>query len=133
MSDEDLEWIYPEESLFTAAEKLSKQSSAKLVVVTLGPDGAFAIFKGKTIIIKPAPVDGLVDTVGAGDTFMATLIASLFQSGRLNSTALEAMSENDVELLLKRASCAAALNCEQAGCNPPNLRSLDKAYPVKMG
>jgi len=133
LSDEDLEWIYPGESLFTAAEKLKHNSSAHLVVVTLGPDGAFAIFGDKTIIIKPAPVDGLVDTVGAGDTFMATLISSLFQTGRLNPAALQAMSESDVELLLKRASCAAALNCEQAGCNPPNLRALDAAYPAKMG
>ncbi|MGE4612704.1 MAG: carbohydrate kinase [Paracoccaceae bacterium] len=133
LSDEDLEWIFPDEPLFAAAEKLSRQTSAKLVVVTLGPDGAFAIFKGNTTIIKPAPVNGLVDTVGAGDTFMAALIASLFQSGRLSCTALEAMSESDVEFLLKRASCAAALNCEQAGCNPPDLRTLDKIYPVKMG
>lgn len=133
LSDEDLEWIYPNESLFTAAEKLVQKSSAKLLVVTLGPDGAFALFDNKTIIIKPAPVDGLVDTVGAGDTFMSTLIATLFQSGKLNTHALENMSEYEVELLLKRASCAAALNCEQAGCNPPNLQKLDAAYTVKMG
>lgn len=133
LSDEDLEWIYPDYSLFTAAEKLKEISSAKLVVVTLGPDGAFALFDGRTIIIKPAPVDGLVDTVGAGDTFMSTLIATLFQSGRLSADALGEMSENEVELLLKRASCAAALNCEQAGCNPPDLRKLDAAYPIKMG
>lgn len=133
LSDEDLEWIYPDESLFTAAEKLKQKSSAKLLVVTLGPDGAFALFDGKTIIIKPAPVDGLIDTVGAGDTFMSTLIATLFQSGKLNATALENMSESEIELLLKRASCAAALNCEQAGCNPPNLQELDSAYTVKMG
>ena len=133
LSDEDLEWIYPDESLYSAAEKLKKSSSAKLVVVTLGPDGAFGLFGDETIIIKPPPVDGLIDTVGAGDTFMSTLIASLFQSGKLNATALENMSNNDVELLLKRASCAAALNCEQAGCNPPNLRELDAAYAAKIG
>lgn len=133
LSDEDLEWIYPGESLFTAAKKLKQNSSANLVVVTLGPDGAFAIFGSRTVIIKSAPVDGLVDTVGAGDTFMATLISSLFQAGRLSAAALQAMSESDVELLLKRSSCAAALNCERAGCNPPKLRALDAAYPVKMG
>lgn len=132
LSDEDLAWIFPDEPLFAAAEKLSRQTSAKLVVVTLGADGAFAIFNGNRTAIKPARVNGLVDTVGAGDTFMATLIASLFQAGRLNCAALEDMPDGNVELLLKRASSAAALNCEQAGCNPPDLHTLDKAHPFNI-
>ena len=132
LSDEDLEWIVPDTPLDVAAAMMAEKSSAKLVVVTLGPDGAFALSSGQTVRIKPAPVSPLVDTVGAGDTFMATLIATLFQAGKLSADALMAMTVADVDALLKRASCAAALNCEQTGCNPPDLQTLNTAYPLKM-
>ncbi len=132
LSDEDLEWIYPDETLFEAAKRLRQKSSAKLVVVTRGADGAFALFEGRTISIKAATVDGLVDTVGAGDTFMSTLIAGLSQSGRLSGDAIATMTDIDVELLLQRASCAAALNCEAAGCNPPKPEEIDAALVAKV-
>ena len=127
LSDEDLEWIYPGQPLEEAAERLKNSSSAKLVVVTRGAEGAFALFNGQKISIDAAPVNELVDTVGAGDTFMATLIAGLSRVGGLSSEVISGMSDYDVELLLQRASCAAALNCETAGCNPPKLEKIDAA------
>ncbi len=70
LSDEDLSWFYPDENVADAANKLMKRTSAKLMVVTLGAEGAFALSNGNTVTINSAPVENLRDTVGAGDTFM---------------------------------------------------------------
>ena len=76
----------------------------------------------------PAPhVTRLVDTVGAGDTFMATLLATLAARDALSAQALEAMDADDLRYLLRRAGQAAALNCEHSGCNPPSRSDIDVA------
>lgn len=125
LSDDDLEWIYPGMNLEEAAQKMLSQSRAKLLVLTLGGDGALAFSNGEKIAVKPAKVNGMKDTVGAGDTFMATLLAGLEQSGKLNTIALGNLTESDVTSLLGRAAAAAALNCEKTGCNPPDQDTIN--------
>ena len=128
LSDEDLSWFYPDENVADAANKLMKRTSAKLMVVTLGAEGAFALSNGNTVTINSAPVENLRDTVGAGDTFMATLLAHLSRNNALKPDALANMNRDDVEDMLRWAACAAALNCEKDGCNPPTLEELEKTY-----
>ncbi len=127
LSDEDLAWLAPDEDLETAAKRLLERSSAALLVVTLGGEGALALAGGRKITIKAAPVTEMKDTVGAGDTFTATLLARLDQTGNLSSDALKSMDGTNVTALLNRAAKAAALNCEKSGCNPPDLSELDSA------
>jgi len=127
LSDEDLAWLAPGTDLHTAARQLAQRSNAPLVVVKMGADGAFALFSGEKITVRAAPVRHMKDTVGAGDTFMATLLAGLQQAGRLDRGSLEKLAVDDVTKLLKRAAAAAALNCEKSGCNPPSLQELNSA------
>ncbi len=127
LSDEDLEWLFPDENVADAASKLMKRTTAKLLVVTLGGEGAFALANGCKVTIKSAPVLNLRDTVGAGDTFMATLLAYLSRHNALKPDALADMNVEKIERLLKWAACAAALNCEKDGCNPPTLEELEGA------
>ncbi|CAK0872124.1 unnamed protein product [Prorocentrum cordatum] len=68
-----------------------------------------------------------LDTVGAGDTFSAALLAGLADSGRLDARAVGALSAADVEGLLRRAARAAALNCQREGCDPPGRAELEAA------
>lgn len=128
LSDEDLEWLVPNDDLVATAKEFAKRTSAKVIVVTLGGDGAFALVGDRVITISPAPVNGLRDTVGAGDTFMATLIATLEQKNALSVDALAAMSVTEVESLITRAAQAAALNCERDGCNPPSFDEIEVAF-----
>lgn len=124
LSDEDLAWLIPDTEPLAAARLLLAQSSAKLLVVTLGEKGAFALAGDLYISVGPAPVSGLRDTVGAGDTFTATLLARLESAGDLSAAALAGLAEKDLENLLGWAANAAALNCEQDGCAPPSLARL---------
>ena len=127
LSDEDLAWLTPDVDLETAARQLLERTNAALLVVTLGGEGAFALAGGRKITIKAAPVAEMKDTVGAGDTFTATLLARLDQTGSLSADALKSMDGTNVTALLNRAAKAAALNCEKSGCNPPDLGELDTA------
>ena len=128
LSDEDLEWLFLGENLDDAANKLMESTSAKLLVVTLGEDGAFALQNSKKINVKSAPVSNLRDTVGAGDTFMATLLAHLSREESLNSELLAKIDCESVEKLLTCATYAAAINCARDGCDPPTLEELEEAF-----
>jgi fructokinase len=127
LSDEDLNWLYPDVEITSAANMLMKRTSAKLLAVTLGSEGAFALANGHVVTVKSATVSNLRDTVGAGDTFMATLLAYLEQKYALTADALVGMDTEKIENLLNYAACAAALNCEEDGCNPPVFNALRNA------
>jgi len=124
LSDEDLEWLIPGTQIEDAARQFSARTSAKITVVTLGADGAFALIDNRKVSVPAAIVNGLRDTVGAGDTFMATLISRLDKLGCLQAEALASMDDAAIENLLHWAGCAAAMNCEKDGCNPPDLAAL---------
>ncbi|NNE88674.1 MAG: carbohydrate kinase [Silicimonas sp.] len=126
LSDEDLEWIYPDMDLATAFQTLRAATDAGLVVLTKGPDGAEAMSAQHHVQIEAPKVNDLQDTIGAGDTFMGTLLATLAAQGALNADA-GAMDRGAIATLIRRAAKAAALNCEQKGCNPPTLAELDAA------
>ena len=66
----------------------------------------------------------LIDTVGAGDTFMGTVLSDLNGAGLLTQTALSELTPVRLKDLLSRAAKAAALNCRREGCDPPSSAEL---------
>ncbi|MFA8387960.1 MAG: carbohydrate kinase [Pelagibaca sp.] len=127
LSDEDLEGLCPNMPQDAALDHVRANTSASLLVMTKGPDGAMALC-GDTRVNMPAPpVPGLVDTVGAGDTFMATLLAGLTRVQAVSPDVLMTLDAPRIDALLRRAGMAAAINCSRAGCNPPTLQELDAA------
>jgi len=127
LSDEDLEGIFPDLDEAEALARVIELTSATLVVLTRGPEGASAWLGKERVDVAAPPVPNLVDTVGAGDTFMATLVATLASSDRLSHSALATMGAEDVRSLLQRAAMAAAINCGREGCDPPTVSELDAA------
>ena len=127
LSDEDLAGLFPGLSEDDAIASVLDLTSAGLVVMTRGPEGVTAWLDGEAIHVPRAPVDQLVDTVGAGDTFMATLIAGLDRIGRLSPEAIGGLTATETRDLLRRASMAAAINCTREGCDPPTLTELETA------
>ena len=117
LSDEDLTWIYPDQSEQGALAQLVKDSGASVLVLTRGENGASLFHDGQWHDEPVAPMDELKDTVGAGDTFMATMLVWLVQNGAISQ--LAGLSLGDKLAMVRRAAQAAAINCSRQGCNPP--------------
>lgn len=124
LSDEDLAWLYPEMEMSAAFDHLISISSTGLRVLTKGADGARACSGAAEIEAPAHPVRSLVDTVGAGDTFMASMLAWLVDHDISDAHAIHALSSEELEAMVARAAKAAALNCEKQGCNPPTREDL---------
>lgn len=75
----------------------------------------------------PAPAVEVVDTVGAGDTFMGAIIdaiAGLGYDGAAARGGLRAIPEHDVRDVLTYAARAAAITVARPGADPPRRREL---------
>lgn len=117
LSDEDLAWLTPGQgSSVFAAHCIARGVS--IVVVTKGKDGAVGYCRDGEVAVVPETVD-VVDTVGAGDTFNAGLLASLKRDGLLDKAALAAIDRHSLERALALGARAAAVTVSRAGANPP--------------
>lgn len=117
ISDEDVAWIMPGFAVEDAAKRWIERG-AKIVVVTRGSDGAEAFTPRFKTTIPGLKVE-VADTVGAGDTFSAGVLAALHRAGKLTKPAIAAIGEADLRAALNFASRAAAITVSRPGANPP--------------
>jgi fructokinase len=94
----------------------------KLLVRTEGARGATAFVDGRQVFVAAPPV-AVRDTIGAGDSFMAALLARMAEEGRLEHGGLDA-SREDAARWLAFAAQAAAVTCSRAGADPPRRAEL---------
>ena len=122
-SEEDFDWLYPGTPPSEAAARWAGLGP-KLVVMTRGGAGAEAHFRGERMV-QPAPAIDVVDTVGAGDSFMAALLAAMARDGALGGSG-RAPSEAEVGRWLLFAIAASAITCTRQGAQPPTRAEVDK-------
>ena len=122
ISDEDVKWMTGKTDLTGAARKWLK-AGAKIVAITKGGEGVEAFTK-RFAISLPAVKVKLADTVGAGDTFTAGLLAALARANRLTKPHLAAIGEEALREALSFAAQAAAITCSRPGADPPWAREL---------
>jgi fructokinase len=120
-SDEDLAWLYPDTTAEHAARGLLARG-ARLVVVTLGADGAFALTADAQVRV-PAPSVEVKDTVGAGDAFQAALLDAL-ADGAATGDRFSPPSAEELTDVLTRCVTAAAITCTRIGADPPTAAEL---------
>ena len=123
-SDEDIELLYETHDLASAARAWLRRGP-KLVIITRGEKGPLAAF-GDTILERPAPEIGVVDTVGAGDTFHAGLLAWLDAKSLLTPQGIAGLSEAQISDALDFAAAAAAIVCTRRGANPPSWGEVER-------
>ncbi len=126
-SDADLAWLYPDFSYQRAAHRLIEEG-ARLVVVTLGAEGAYGVNGGFRVAVGAVPVD-VVDTIGAGDAFGAALLAWLHDHGAIRPDL--SLEEDDLKAALHFACRAAAITCGRAGADPPWRREMTADAPME--
>ncbi|MBL8589087.1 MAG: carbohydrate kinase [Methylobacteriaceae bacterium] len=122
-SDEDLARLAPGEPIDSVARGWLAAGPA-LVVVTRGAEGVAAFTRAHALRLPAAPV-AVVDTVGAGDTFQATLIAGLLRAGARRRDDVAALAPAEIERILVRAGRAAAITCGRRGADLPTAAEID--------
>jgi fructokinase len=90
-----------------------EQYGLGLAVITLGPGGGVAVEPGGNITRVPGFPTKVVDTVGAGDTFMAG-----FLDARVKL-------ELSLAASLERGAAAASIVCSRRGAQPPSSAEVD--------
>jgi len=123
VSEEDLQLLYPDrDPQRVAAGWLNER--CHLVFVTHGSQGA-SVHSRHGQWSAPAIAVKTCDTVGAGDTFQAALIAYLTRHQLDSPHALATLSREHIDSMLGLAIRAAALTCSRVGPDLPYRHELD--------
>lgn len=130
VSEEDLDVLRPGGPAAHVARELLSGDRTELVIVTRAGAGALALSDLFQVEAQAPPVD-VVDTLGAGDSFTAAMLAILDDWGILDMTpgSLGALDEDRVRALLRGAMAAAAVTCSRRGANPPTRSELPTTWP----
>jgi fructokinase len=112
ISDEDMDW------LGTTPQALLASGGPKLILITRGAEGVEAHVATGSFQV-PAQKAVVVDTVGAGDTFNAGLLAGLWREGLLSKEAIATATPDMLRPAIELGARAAAITVSRAGANPP--------------
>ncbi|MGB5598096.1 MAG: carbohydrate kinase [Thiothrix litoralis] len=133
VSDEDLAALYPgiaPESII--ADWLAV--GVKLAALTRGSEGA-SLWSQQAQVTLPTPRVNVVDTVGAGDTFQASLLDSLLDLQANTADWVAALTASTLQRIGHKAVCAAAITCSRQGADLPSAKEVELAladYPEEL-
>lgn len=126
VSDEDLNWIMPAPMSLSDKVAQLRDKGPSVVILTRGGAGASALGGGGLVSV-PSRVVTVVDTVGAGDTFNAGVLAQLSEDGFLTKDALRAIPDAELEKALAHGAHVASVTVSRSGANPPWAQELNAA------
>ena len=126
-SDEDLEHLAVPgtTALERARHLLAANPQAHLLALTLGANGAWLLHRnGVQCFAQEAQPLPVADTVGAGDSFLAGLLAHLLRQSQPAEAGsfvqcLETLSDTACQQALRPALASARLGVMEQGCVPP--------------
>lgn len=128
ISGADMEFVYPDLSRDEAFERVLSLGP-RMVITTLGSDGAMAIGKrdngSRFTATTPVVEVKVADTIGAGDTFHAAFLSWLELHGKMSRSALSALTETELHDALFFANKAASLVCSKHGAEPPTMAEME--------
>lgn len=118
VSDDDLAWLFPEQSLDDVAERWVRDGAA-LVVITRGIQGLIGFTADGAVEVPGVKVE-VADTVGAGDTVGAIIVEAMIEKG------IMALTGDLLQEVLHRAAKAASITCSRPGAQPPYKHELQR-------
>lgn len=124
MSNEDAQWLYPGYTSYEIWKKL-QNLGVKIFALTKGEEGAEIWGPDNIHCSQPNYPGKLVDTVGAGDSFMAALIYAIMVN-LINKESVDFGDINREKLAKILDFClkVAAKTVSRAGANPPSLKEI---------
>ena len=128
ISEEELVFLTGENDLEKGAQFLIDQYGLKLVLITLGPGGAYAhnrIGSGR----RPTYQVKVVDTTGAGDAFTGGFLYQLLKSGK----APDDLTPAELDEFLDFANAVGSIATTKKGAIPalPDLPAIEALRATK--
>lgn len=127
VSDEDLRWLVPNRSPEQTARTWLASGPA-IVALTRGERGSLAFCAAGEAFAAARPVR-VVDTVGAGDAFMAGLLDALWERRLLGAdrrAELRAIELDALTAALEVAALSSALTVSRAGADLPDRATVQR-------
>lgn len=125
VSDEDLHLLYPEQRPETIVENWLQQGP-QLVALTRGGNGA-SLWSQHGQVDVPGQSVKVVDTVGAGDTFQASLLDAVASLKNSRAVWSEQLNNETLFKMGYTATVAAAITCSRRGANLPTRAEIQAA------
>jgi fructokinase len=119
VSDDDIKWLYPSDSLDVVAHRWI-EVGVSCVVITRGANGLIGFTASGMKEVDGEKVD-VVDTVGAGDTVGAIVVEGIIKHS------VHGLQGQVLNALLHKAAIAAGITCSRAGAQPPRAHELVEA------
>jgi fructokinase len=119
VSDDDIAWLYPTDSLDVVAHRWIEAGVSR-VVITRGANGLIGFTSSGLEEVDGVKVD-VVDTVGAGDTVGAIVVEGIIKHS------VHGLQGQVLNALLHKAAIAAGITCSRAGAQPPRAHELVEA------
>ena len=122
MSDEDMLWLYGPVSADEGIDRLLA-AGATLAIVTLGASGALLATATERVTV-PGEIVSVIDTIGAGDSFMSAIISqiALLLDREIDARAIidgTALTAEVLTRIGKFAARCAGITVSRTGSNPP--------------
>ena len=117
VSDDDLNWLYPNEDHIEIAKRWIA-GGVSVVVITKGAEGLIGVTSDGVVTAPGVKVE-VVDTIGAGDTVGAIIAEAVKNIGLTELHGAVLMT------VLEKAAHAAAITCSRKGAQPPTARELN--------
>lgn len=134
LSEQDIDLLHPGAEPGAVARSLLSGERTELVILTRGPRGATAYAEGPqgevVTVNVPALETTVVDTVGAGDAFMAGVLAMLLETGAFgNYVGGVPKDAAGLETVLLAGIEVASISCSRPGAAAPSRSELRSDWP----
>ena len=109
ISDDEITYLTNENNFEKAINILFEKYNIKLITLTLGPDGSMCLYKNKIYYQPGYKNDNTIETTGAGDTFMASIINYCLEHD------IDNLSDENINEMLNVANAAASIITTRKG------------------
>lgn len=109
ISDDEIEFFTGEKDIEAGVLKIKEQYNIKLICATLGKNGSAAYYGDKVVKCKPFLQENTIETTGAGDTFMGSVLHYVLDNG------IDNLDETKLTEMLTIANSAASLITTKKG------------------
>ncbi len=130
-SSEDLFMLDRTKTITQHVDHLFNHENCALIIVTMGEKGSLAFTRSAKARADIYIGEKFADSVGAGDSMMAGIIAKINEMNALNKEKLSLLNEKELSNILTYGAVVAGLNCEYYGCHPPTKKKVQKALRGK--